>query len=152
MNTATLSTTTTAVSLSFACRVRILPIHCSVCLCLRQIYIVAAAVQIPIDLRLYGTGSAWAAMPWLLALFGVAVLYGAPRLPLSAAKKVTVTSIPPAAVILTMFLLASHAAAGVAVAIGGTGTRVVSGWHYLRVVGLSSAATFVSQWQLASAM
>jgi len=115
-------------------------------------YFVAAAVQIPIDLRLYGTGSAWAAMPWLLAVFGVAVLYGAPRLPLSAAQRVMVSRIPPAAVILTMFLLASHAAAGVAVAIDGTGMRVVSGWHYLRVVGLSSAAAFVSEWQLAAAM
>lgn len=109
-------------------------------------------MQIPIDLRLYGTGSAWAAMPWLLIGFGVAVLYGVLRLPLSASQRLLVSSIPPAAVILTMFLLASHAAAGVAVAIGGTGTRVVSGWHYLRVVGFSSAATFVSEWQLAAAM
>lgn len=114
-----------------------------------QIFCVVAAVQIPIDLVLYGSRSGWVALPWLVLVGFIVTLHSFPSLLCSSEP---VPRIPAAAAVLLTFILASHAAAGVEIGVGGAGARVVSGLHLMRVLMSTSAAVFASQVRLAATM
>lgn len=106
-------------------------------------------VQVPIDWRLYPSHTGWTALPWLVVVAGIVSLH---RFPLLLGPSEPTPRIPAAAAVLLIFILASHAAAGVEMGIGGAGSRVVTGLHLLRVISFTSTAMVVCQVQLAAAM
>ena len=107
-------------------------------------------VQVPIDWRLYPSHTGWTAIPWLVVVAGIISLH---RFPLLLGPTEPTPRIPAAAVVLLMFILASHAAAGVEMGIGGVeGGKLISGLHLLRVISFTSTAMVVCQVQLAAAM
>ena len=108
----------------------------------------AAIIQIPIDLRLYGTRSPLSVLPWLVAVVVVAALYAVSR---TAAGRVNAPQgsswhYSAARAVIVTFILASHAAAGIAVAAHGASARVVTGLHLLRIVGVSFVSICASHW------
>lgn len=109
----------------------------------------AAIIQIPIDLRLYGTQSPLSVLPWLVTVVVVATLYACSKT--TAASRVNVPGgsswhYSAARAVIVTFLLASHGAAGIAVVAHGASARVVNGLHLLRVVGVSFVSICASYW------